>query len=739
MKHFYPLQWILALALIFTVQTADSQVVINEIFVSPSTTSGSTTNSNSLYNTGSDDQPPVNREWIEIYNTSTCDTIDLSCWTLADNMEPPAGSGFSNWGAFTFPPGTLLYPVSFMVIGGNASSVPVLHFNLNYYRNNTFGSQYLDGDPTRWFLRDEYGWIGLYDPSGAVADAVYWDLYGDPSNLYYQEEYAHAVVTTTSCNGTATLPAAVDIPGIEYGGRVVSAVDYSLQRTSDGGSTWFPTSVTPTPGACNSACIGPPTLNCVVTDETCVGNDGSITVNITSGNTGPYTIEWIHPSSGNQSTINNLQAGVYIVRVTDATGCFIVYDTVEVERVSGPDLGNAQIINESCTYGNGAIHLNTTGPNPPFTYHWAQSPLNTADLTQLSAGIYNVTVTDQLGCTDTLTVTLIDQPGPEVRIDSATNEMCSGANGRIVCSTTGGTAPLQYLWNGDPALNTEDLDDLHGGIYSLIVTDANGCTAHADTLLTDTPPPSVSFTHVTDETCHKSNGSANLHITGGAPPYAFEWLEFPGSSDTMLSHLCEGIYHVTVTDSNCAVNAAVQIHNIPGPIAAFRVYPLATTIESPRIVFYDESVGATQWEWNFGDYDYSDLPSPAHEYRDTGKYNVRLMIHDDQQCMDSVSHVVYILDRITLFVPNAFSPNGNGLNDEFLAFGQNIDDFECYIYNRWGEEVFHSTDINSGWDGNKDGQPAPDGVYSWVIWYSEDYKLYHMDRKVLYGHVTLLR
>jgi gliding motility-associated-like protein len=107
--------------------------------------------------------------------------------------------------------------------------------------------------------------------------------------------------------------------------------------------------------------------------------------------------------------------------------------------------------------------------------------------------------------------------------------------------------------------------------------------------------------------------------------------------------------------------------------------------------------------------------------------------------MDSVSHPVLVITPITIFIPNAFTPNGDGLNDEFSAFGQNICDFEMIIYDRWGEEVFHSHDLNEKWNGTYNGKKAEDGVYSWLLWYKEDYRLYQMDRKTMKGSVNLIR
>jgi gliding motility-associated-like protein len=715
-----------------------AQVVINEVLVSPP--GGATTNANSLYNTLSTDQPPDNQEWIELYNTHPCDTADISCFTVACNMEPPSGSGYSNWGAFTFPPGTKIPPLGFLVLGGNHSQVPWLAFNMNYYRQTSFGTQWLSGDPDRWFLRDQFGWVALYNTNGSAVDAVYWDDSGNPGNLYTQSEYANPVITSTTCSGTMTLPAARNISGIEYAGTVDASSYLSFQRLTDGSNNWYSSPTNPTPNACNGTCVGPPTVNCILTNESCAGNDGSITVNITNGQTGPYTILWVHPSLGNSQTINNLAAGTYIVRVADSYNCFIVYDTVTLITLPGPEIQIGQLVNESCSSINGSISTITTGLNTPYSYNWSSSPpQHTSTLQNVPAGTYSVTVTDNLGCSASATASIINMPGPEIEIDQVTNEMCSASNGAISAVVNGGTLPLHFNWNSSPAQTTQNLVAVHAGNYTVTVTDDNGCTATASAIITNTPPPEVSFTNVVDETCHKGNGSAILHIEGGNPPYTYMWEQFPLLADTLLDQIGEGIYTVSVSDSFCTVYDSVAIHNIPGPVAAFRVYPEATTIETPRVVFYDESVGATEWNWDFGDWTYSTVSSPIHNYTDTGTFRVRLMIFDDQGCMDSISHEALIIGYINIFVPNAFSPNGDGVNDIFNAFGQNICDFEMYIYNRWGEEAFHSTDLNEGWNGIAKGKKAPDGVYSWIIWYRDDYRLFQMDRKSIKGHLTLLR
>lgn len=204
-------------------------VVINEVFVNPP---GSVAeNTNSLYNIGSSAQPPDNMEYIELYNPSTCNPVDISCFTLGSNMQPPASAGMDdNWGAFTFPSGTIIPPLGFIIVGGNHAPVPVLDFNMTTYRQTSFGVNNLCGENTRWFLRDMYGWVALYDVSGTVVDAVYWDGDGLPGNLFSQNEYAQPVQSTTTCNGSKTFAAARNIAGIEYAGITTPGVLLSFQK-----------------------------------------------------------------------------------------------------------------------------------------------------------------------------------------------------------------------------------------------------------------------------------------------------------------------------------------------------------------------------------------------------------------------------------------------------------------------------------------------------------------------------
>jgi len=718
-------------------------VVINEVCTSPSEgATGSSINANSLYNMNSSEQPPENREWIELYNPHPCNSLDISCYTLAGNMLQSDGTGSTpNWGAFTFPSGTVIPPLGFIIVGGNNSQVPLLDFNLTYYRLNTFGVQYLDGDETRWFLRDEYGWIALYDPAGNAVDAVYWNGYGNSSILYSQTEYSQNVVTTTTCSGTQSLAAARNISGIEFVGMIMAGTNVSFQRIMDGGPAWHSGPVTPTPRVCNGPCVEPPVLTAVVENESCAGNDGSISLTIQDGHSGPYTTNWLQPAGLHTNTLNNLSAGTYIVQVVDAYECFFVYDTITVIDDPAPTVNLNNIINESCSMSNGSVTAVVNNANPPVNYHWSiPGSGNTATVGNLPAGTYSVTITDNLGCTDTDTVTLVNFPGPEISIDSIHNEMCSSNDGAIFTSINGGSQPFSFVWNSSPVQTGQNLTGVQAGNYTVTITDAYSCTATANAVITNTPPPSVLLSNIRPDTCRKKTGAAEISVNGGNPPYNYSWSADSLNHSTSITNLSEGTYYVSVTDSLCTKVVSFVIPLIPGPKADFEVYPLVTTIDDPTFRFNNLSSGIIDhWLWNFLDHKYSDEINPYHSFTEVGHYHVTLTVTNNSGCIDSVSKEAIVIDRITLFVPNCFTPNGDGVNDYFIIAGQNITDFELFIYNRWGELVYKSTDINQYWDGRHKGVVVPEGVYGWVLNYSEDWAGLFFRPQSAKGIVTVIK
>ncbi|WP_294207338.1 T9SS type A sorting domain-containing protein [uncultured Chryseobacterium sp.] len=221
----------------------------------------------------------------------------------------------------------------------------------------------------------------------------------------------------------------------------------------------------------------------------------------------------------------------------------------------------------ACNGGsNGSATVVPSGGVAPYSYSWAPSGGTAATATGLSAGTYTVTVTDNSGCQTTRTFT-INQPASAVSGTTVvTNVACNGAsNGAINLTPAGGTAPYTFNWGG--GVTTEDRTGLAAGTYTVVITDANGCTATVNAVVTQ-PTALVATTSQTNIACNGgSTGTATVTVTGGTAPYTYSWSPSGGTAAT-ASGLAAGTYTVTVTDANgCTLTRTVTITQ-SGPVAA---------------------------------------------------------------------------------------------------------------------------------------------------------------------------
>jgi gliding motility-associated-like protein len=198
---------------------------------------------------------------------------------------------------------------------------------------------------------------------------------------------------------------------------------------------------------------------------------------------------------------------------------------------------------------------------------------------------------------------------------------------------------------------------------------------------------------------------------------------------------------LTVTsDSGCVTTGTKNnyIAVYPNPKADFTVQPSAATFTDPVISITNLSAGASLWKWNFGDSDTSKLSNPApHTYADTGAYKITLFISTQYGCRDTTYQNITIEPDFVFYIPSAFSPDGDHINDSFSGKGIFISQYEMSIYDRWGNLIFFSEDINIPWDGkaNHGSEVAPRDVYVYSIKVTDIKKRKHSYN----GVVTLLR
>ncbi len=188
----------------------------------------------------------------------------------------------------------------------------------------------------------------------------------------------------------------------------------------------------------------------------------------------------------------------------------------------------------------------------------------------------------------------------------------------------------------------------------------------------------------------------------------------------------QGKYSITLTvrSSNGCSASLTNINLIsldPPPVALFSA-PLSSSILEPDISFTDNSIGANSWNWNFNDVsdsvnNNSDLPNPSHLYSKAGTYCVTLAVSNSAGCVDTNQKCFEIIPEFYFYIPNSFSPNGDGINDDFYCKSENCSQFEMTIYNRWGHLIFSTKDINEHWNGrvNKTANLSQEDVYIYVV------------------------
>jgi hypothetical protein len=338
--------------------------------------------------------------------------------------------------------------------------------------------------------------------------------------------------------GTPTGDGTTSVTGLIAGTYTVTVTDANGCTAIQSFTVTQPSALVTTPASqTNVSCFG--------------GSNGSATVSVTGGTSG-YTYSWA-PSGGTAATATGLSAGIYSVTVTDANGCIVTRNFTITQPTALIATAAAQT-NVSCNGGsNASATVNVSGGAGGYTYAWSPSGGTAATATGLSAGTYTVTVTDANGCTTTQGFTITQPTALIATATAQTNVSCNGgANASATVSVSGGTSGYTYSWapsGGTAAIAT----GLAAGTYTVIVTDANGCTATQNFTITQPTALVATAATQTNVTCNGgADGSATVSVSGGTSGYTYSWAPTGGTAATATG-LSAGTYTVTVTDANGCV------------------------------------------------------------------------------------------------------------------------------------------------------------------------------------------
>ncbi|MBU2018712.1 MAG: choice-of-anchor J domain-containing protein [Bacteroidetes bacterium] len=313
-------------------------------------------------------------------------------------------------------------------------------------------------------------------------------------------------------------------------------------------------------GFAKSPIIHPILASCEITATTstspssCGASDGSATATPTTG-AGPYNYLWSNGAIG--QTANNLAAGTYTVTITDANSCKVTVTAI----VSNPNAPNANIVSQTNVECNGLssgmVTVSVSGGVAPYDIVWSTGAI-TSTISGLAAGVYVAYVTDDNGCTTSATATITEPAVLVSSVDSKSNISCFGlSDGEVIAAVTGGTPGYTYLWSTGAI--TQNITGVIAGVYTLDVTDANGCTSNLSVTLTE---PTAISTTISSTISNGSDGTATVTATGGTTPYSYLWTP-SGQITATATGLAGGNYSVTVTDNNgCTKTESVYVGSL---------------------------------------------------------------------------------------------------------------------------------------------------------------------------------
>lgn len=340
----------------------------------------------------------------------------------------------------------------------------------------------------------------------------------------------------------------------------LGAGSYVITATDSNGCTSTDTAIITAPNAIN---IVPGFV-----DETCSASNGQGWVTVTGG-TPNYFISWNTNPFQTGDTAFNVTAGTYTAVVTDASSC---QDSVSITITdfAGPTASIDSSQDITCFGdGDGIAYGSHVGGTNPVVYSWSVNPpQSTATATNLNPGLIVLTLTDSNNCIDTAQV-LISQPLLlTATIDSFTNVTCFGAgDATATASTTGGTLPLNRVWNVNPPQVGPFATNLDTGMVVFSATDANGCIA-MDTITITEPTPLVTTTGSTASACDDSTGSAWVVVSGSTPPYYYTWATTPQQTSDTATGLPPGNYEIMTQDSaGCTNIDTVNVAALGAPTA----------------------------------------------------------------------------------------------------------------------------------------------------------------------------
>ncbi len=396
----------------------------------------------------------------------------------------------------------------------------------------------------------------------------------------------------------------------------------------------------------------------------------------------------------------------------------------------GTPLVNASSVPARCGLVNGLVEISyTSGGFSPVTFSWDSLKVTGATAAGLPAGIYQCTVSDSNKCTTTVPDTVVAVVAPNINVTSSASSVCEGTPLTFTV-TADVNEPIIYTWNpGGQTGSTLTITPASSGQYTVTAQDFWGCSSTATATAVVVPDATATFTAPTT-VC--SNSAATITYTGDANSTAtFDWNGFAGAAVASGSGAGPytidfdqpGTYNLVlaVTENGCTRKDTVAV-TVDGTGGSPVVVAQAVTTNS--VTFSWAAVaGASGYQVsiNGGPYvDPSSGPTGTTQViaglAPNTPVSISVIALGGSSCAASVAGAATAKTfDDAVFIPSAFTPNGDGKNDVFRIYSNQVSAVDFKIFNQWGQLIWSTTNVSDGWDGSVSGKPQPSGVYIYAV------------------------
>ncbi len=500
----------------------------------------------------------------------------------------------------------------------------------------------------------------------------------------------------------------------------------------------------------NIAEPAPLTLQLAAVPPSCYGGSNGAVSTEVNGGTAPYSYSWSHgPISSN---VYNLTSGNYNVTVTDANGCQ-VFGFLEL---TDPAVLTATITDPVtvCPGSTITFEVTASGGSGTINYEWEPTGTTTSSIEVVvnENSTYTVTVSDDNECSHDLitSATLITMDPSDLQANANQTVICEDGSVELSGTFNGDPNGVVLSWEHCPTCPTDQpiIESPNTTtVYTLTATNSCGQVISSQVEVQVNESPNLSILISENTICP---GEEINFMNGGDndATWSYMWTFGDGTTSSFQnpSHIYnyQGFFSISlqVTDENGCTSilnngALVTVH--PQAVASFTVSTTQASTLNGLISTQNYSLNSNSFSWNFGDGFMSTQLNPSHIYEESGYYQITLYATNDFSCSDSAFITIYIEPSFELFVPNTFTPDGDNFNNTFFAkgFGISNDDFIFRIFNRWGDLIFESHDMNEGWEGTdkRNLNKAQDGTYTWVVYFKDGNNIRHRRE----GHVNVLK